>query len=256
MCIRDRSNIVQVKDLSMSFYTKEGELEVLKDMNFSLEEREILTLLGPSGCGKSTILNILTNLLKPTEGEVKINGNIGYMFQKDHLLEWRSIIDNITIGLEIQDQKNDESMKRVERLLKTYDLWDFRNMYPKELSGGMRQRVALIRTLAVDPDVLLLDEPFSALDYQTRILVSDDVYKIIKNEGKSAIMVTHDISEAISMSDKIIVLSRRPACVKSVHEINLVTEGEKTPLKTRKVPQFQYYFDILWKELDSYEIKQ
>lgn len=165
-------------------------------------------------------------------------------------------MDNITIGLEIQKKKTDEAIKRVERLLKTYDLWDFRNMYPKELSGGMRQRVALIRTLAVDPDILLLDEPFSALDYQTRILVSDDVYRIIKNEGKSAILVTHDISEAISMSDKIIVLSRRPAIVKSVHEINLVTEGEKTPLKTRKVPQFQQYFDILWKELDSYEIKQ
>ena len=165
-------------------------------------------------------------------------------------------MDNITIGLEIQKKKTDEAMERVERLLKTYDLWDFRNMYPKELSGGMRQRVALIRTLAVAPDILLLDEPFSALDYQTRLLVSDDVYKIIKNEGKSAIMVTHDISEAISMSDKIIVLSKRPASVKSVHEINLVTEGEKTPLKTRKVPQFQYYFDILWKELDSYEIKQ
>lgn len=165
-------------------------------------------------------------------------------------------MDNITIGLEIQKQKTDEAMKRVERLLKTYDLWDFRNMYPKELSGGMRQRVALIRTLAVDPDILLLDEPFSALDYQTRILVSDDVYRIIKNEGKSAILVTHDISEAISMSDRILVLSRRPASVKSFHEINLVTEGEKTPLKVRKVPQFQDYFDILWKELDSYEIKK
>jgi NitT/TauT family transport system ATP-binding protein len=164
-------------------------------------------------------------------------------------------MDNITIGLEIQKQKTDEAMQRVERLLKTYDLWDFRNMYPKELSGGMRQRVALIRTLAVDPDILLLDEPFSALDYQTRILVSDDVYKIIKNEGKSAILVTHDISEAISMSDKIIVLSRRPATVKSIHNIELVTQCERTPLNIRKVPEFQQYFDILWKELDRYEIK-
>ena len=136
-------------------------------------------------------------VLKPTSGDVIINGKIGYMFQKDNLLEWRNIMDNITIGLEIQKKKTDESMERVERLLKTYDLWDFRNMYPKELSGGMRQRVALIRTLAVAPDILLLDEPFSALDYQTRLLVSDDVYRIIKNEGKSAIMVTHDISEAI-----------------------------------------------------------
>ncbi|MEG2610305.1 MAG: ABC transporter ATP-binding protein, partial [Bacilli bacterium] len=190
------SNIVQVKDLSMIFYTKEGELEVLRDMNFSLDEGEILTLLGPSGCGKSTILNILTNLLKPTSGEISIKGNIGYMFQKDHLLQWRTIMDNITLGLEIQYKKTPESIKRVEQLLQTYGLWEFRNMYPKELSGGMRQRVALIRTLAVNPDVLLLDEPFSALDYQTRLLVSDDVYKIIRNEGKSAILVTHDISEA------------------------------------------------------------
>ena len=190
--------IVKISDLCQTFYTKDGELEVLKNINFSLMENEILTLLGPSGSGKSTILNILTNLLKPTSGEVIINGKVGYMFQKDHLLEWRNIMDNITIGLEIQKQKTDEAMQRVERLLKTYDLWDFRNMYPKELSGGMRQRVALIRTLAVDPDILLLDEPFSALDYQTRILVSDDVYKIIKNEHKMAILVTHDISEALS----------------------------------------------------------
>ena len=182
----------------MNFYNKEGDLEVLKDMNFSLEEEEILTLLGPSGCGKSTILNILTNLLKPTKGEVIINGNIGYMFQKDNLLEWRNIIDNITIGLEIQHKKTPEALENVENLLKTYGLWDFKNMYPKELSGGMRQRVALIRTLSVNPDILLLDEPFSALDYQTRLLVSDDVYKIIRNEKKSAILVTHDISDSHS----------------------------------------------------------
>ena len=250
------NEIVKVTDLCKNFYTKEGELEVLKNISFQLNQGEILSLLGPSGSGKSTVLNILSELITPTSGEVIVNGNIGYMFQKDHLLECRNIMDNITIGLEIQKNKDPESIKRVETLLKTYGLWEYRNMYPKELSGGMRQRVALIRTLAVAPDILLLDEPFSALDYQTRLLVSDDVYRIIKNEGKSAIMVTHDISEAISMSDKIIVLSKRPASVKSVHEINLVTEGEKTPLKTRKVSQFQYYFDILWKELDSYEIKQ
>ncbi|MGX4600212.1 ABC transporter ATP-binding protein [Faecalimicrobium sp. JNUCC 81] len=190
-------NIVQVKNLSMTFYNKEGELQVLNDMNFSLNEGEILTLLGPSGCGKSTILNILTKLLKPTNGDVVVNGNIGYMFQKDHLLEWRNIMDNITLGLEIQKKKTTKAIARVEELLKTYGLWEFRNMYPKELSGGMRQRVALIRTLSVNPDILLLDEPFSALDYQTRLLVSDDVYKIIRNENKSAILVTHDISEAI-----------------------------------------------------------
>ncbi|HBF3048842.1 TPA: ATP-binding cassette domain-containing protein [Clostridioides difficile] len=189
-------NIVEVKNISMNFYTKEGELEVLKDVNFNLKEGEILTLLGPSGSGKSTILNILTNLLKPTSGDIKITGNIGYMFQKDNLLEWRNIMDNITIGLEIQGKKDKKSLDRVESLLKTYGLWDFRSMYPKELSGGMRQRVALIRTLSVNPDILLLDEPFSALDYQTRLLVCDDVYSIIKNENKSTILVTHDIGEA------------------------------------------------------------
>lgn len=191
------TSMVDVKNLTKNFYNKDGEIQVLNDINFSLNEGEILTLLGPSGSGKSTILNILTELLKPTSGKVNITGNIGYMFQKDHLLEWRTIMDNILIGLEIQKKKTPEAISRIERLLKTYGLWDFRNMYPKELSGGMRQRVALIRTLAVNPDILLLDEPFSALDYQTRILVSDDVYKIIRNEGKSAILVTHDISEDI-----------------------------------------------------------
>ena len=191
------NEIVKVTNLYKNFYTKEGELEVLKNISFTLNQGEIISLLGPSGSGKSTILNILTNLVEPTSGEVVVNGNIGYMFQKDHLLEWRNIMDNITIGLEIQKNKDPKAMKRVETLLKTYGLWEYRNMYPKELSGGMRQRVALIRTLAVDPDILLLDEAFSALDYQTRLLVSDDVYIIIKNEGKSAILVTHDISEAL-----------------------------------------------------------
>lgn len=249
------NEIVKVTDLSQTFYTKEGELEVLKDINFSLSEGQILTLLGPSGSGKSTILNILTKLLKPTSGDVVIKGNIGYMFQKDHLLEWRNIMDNITIGLEIQNNKTKESIEQVEKLLKTYGLWEYRYMYPKELSGGMRQRVALIRTLAVNPDILLLDEPFSALDYQTRLLVSDDVFKIIKNENKSAILVTHDISEAISMSDVVVALSKRPATVKNIYNIDLRQNEDLTPLQTRKVPEFQNYFDILWKELDSNETK-
>ncbi|WP_195334823.1 ABC transporter ATP-binding protein [Paraclostridium bifermentans] len=249
------TSIVDVKNLTKNFYNKDGEIQVLNDINFSLNEGEILTLLGPSGSGKSTILNILTELLKPTSGKVNITGNIGYMFQKDHLLEWRTIIDNILIGLEIQKKKTPEAISRIERLLKTYGLWDFRNMYPKELSGGMRQRVALIRTLAVNPDILLLDEPFSALDYQTRILVSDDVYKIIRNEGKSAILVTHDISEAISMSDKIAVLSKRPATIKSIYTIDLKISGERTPIISRSAENFKDYFNILWKEIDSSETK-
>lgn len=249
------TSIVDVKNLTKNFYNKDGEIQVLNNINFSLNEGEILTLLGPSGSGKSTILNILTELLKPTSGKVNITGNIGYMFQKDHLLEWRTIMDNILIGLEIQKKKTPEAISRIERLLKTYGLWDFRNMYPKELSGGMRQRVALIRTLAVNPDILLLDEPFSALDYQTRILVSDDVYKIIRNEGKSAILVTHDISEAISMSDKIAVLSKRPATIKNIYTIDLKISGERTPIISRSAENFKDYFNILWKEIDSSETK-
>ncbi|MBC6002868.1 ABC transporter ATP-binding protein [Paraclostridium tenue] len=247
--------IVDVKNLTKNFYNKEGEVEVLKNINFSLNEGEILTILGPSGSGKSTILNILTKLLEPTSGEVNIKGNIGYMFQRDHLLEWRNIMDNITIGLEIQHQKTPQAISKIENLLKTYGLWDFRNMYPKELSGGMRQRVALIRTLAVNPDILLLDEPFSALDYQTRILVSDDIYKIIKNENKSTILVTHDISEAISMSDKIAVLSKRPATVKNIYDINLKITEKRTPIVSRSAENFKDYFNILWKEIDSSETK-
>ncbi|SCI89495.1 Aliphatic sulfonates import ATP-binding protein SsuB [uncultured Clostridium sp.] len=247
--------IVDVKNLTKNFYNKEGEVEVLKNINFSLNEGEILTILGPSGSGKSTILNILTKLLEPTSGEVNIKGNIGYMFQRDHLLEWRNIMDNITIGLEIQHQKTPQAISKIENLLKTYGLWDFRNMYPNELSGGMRQRVALIRTLAVNPDILLLDEPFSALDYQTRILVSDDIYKIIKNENKSTILVTHDISEAISMSDKIAVLSKRPATVKNIYDINLKITEKRTPIVSRSAENFKDYFNILWKEIDSSETK-
>ena len=244
----------EIVNLTKNFYTKEGEMEVLKNISFTLHEGEILSLLGPSGSGKSTILNILTNLLEPTSGEVSIKGTIGYMFQKDHLLEWRSIMDNITLGLEIMHKKNDKkSMERIERLLKTYGLWDFRNMYPKELSGGMRQRVALIRTLSVDPSILLLDEPFSALDYQTRLMVNDDVYKVIKNENKSVILVTHDISEAIAMGDKVAVLSKRPSTIKNTYDIDLDLGSSKTPFKSRKVPAFQTYFDLLWKELDNNE---
>lgn len=241
-------DMVKISNLNQTFYTKDGELEVLKNINFNLMEGQILTILGPSGSGKSTILNILTKLLKPTSGDVIINGKIGYMFQKDNLLEWRNIMDNITIGLEIQKKKTDEAMKRVERLLKTYDLWEFRNMYPKELSGGMRQRVALIRTLALKPDILLLDEPFSALDYQSRLSISDDVYNIIRKEKITTIMVSHDIAEAISMSDKVIVLSKRPCHIKKIYNIDLT--NKKNPIENRKAKEFASYYDQIWKDLD------
>ncbi|MGL5676508.1 MAG: ABC transporter ATP-binding protein [Cellulosilyticaceae bacterium] len=246
-------NIIELKNIYKSFYTNEGEILVLENVNLTLEKGKILGILGPSGSGKSTILNILTGLMMPTQGEVNIQGKIGYMFQKDHLLEWRTIMDNIMIGLEIQHNKTEEAIQRIEELLKMYGIWEFRNRYPKELSGGMRQRVALIRTLATNPDVLLLDEPFSALDYQTRLMVSDDIYKIIRSEKKEAILVTHDIAEGISMSDQIAVLSKRPATIKGLHDVKLSTKGERTPLAARNVPEFKDYFDLLWKELEVYD---
>ena len=241
--------LVNLKDIDMTFYQKDSALEVLDHINLTLHEGEIIGLLGPSGSGKSTILNILSGLLIPTDGEVQLDGQIGYMFQRDHLLDWRNIYQNLLIGLEIKHNLNPQTRATVDRLLQTYGLWDFRYRYPSELSGGMRQRAALIRTLAVDPDILLLDEPFSSLDFQTRILVSDDIYTIIKQEQKSTIMVTHDISEAISMADTIYVLTHRPARVKSIHTINLTTDGERSPMRARKAPEFQSYFDTIWKEL-------
>lgn len=247
------NNIIELKKIYKSFYTEEGELLVIDNLNITLEQGKILGIVGPSGSGKSTILNMLTNLITPTSGEIMIKGKIGYMFQKDHLLEWRTIRDNVTIGLEVQKKVTPEAMEKIDRLLKTYGLWDFRNRYPRELSGGMRQRAALIRTLATDPDILLLDEPFSALDYQTRLMVSDDIYQIIKKEHKEAVLVTHDISEAISIADQVAVLSKRPATIKNIYNIELTIDGEKTPLLARKAPEFKDYFDKLWKELDIYD---
>lgn len=242
-------NRICVEDVSKSFYTDTCELCVLEHLNLCLKKGEILAILGPSGSGKSTLLNILSGLLTPTEGCVKIRGTLGYMFQRDHLLEWRNIMDNVTIGLEIRHQLNSDTRLYVEQLLMNYGLWDFRFRFPKELSGGMRQRAALIRTLAMKPDILLLDEPFSALDYQTRLMVSDDVYKILKQEHKEAILVSHDISEVIAMADRVCVLSKRPATLKSTHEILLTVEGERTPFTSRQAPEFKTYFNTLWKEL-------
>ena len=199
-------DMVKISNLNQTFYTKDGELEVLKNINFNLMEGQILTILGPSGSGKSTILNILTNLLKPTSGDVIINGKIGYMFQKDNLLEWRNIMDNITIGLEIQKKKTDEAMERVERLLKTYDLWDFRNMYPKELSGGMRQRAMIALAMAVNPKLLIADEPTTALDVTTQAQILNLIKKIQKQYDTAIIMITHDLGVVSNIADKIAVM--------------------------------------------------
>ena len=250
----EETSLVTLSHVSMHFFNEDGVLPVLKDITFSLAPGEIAAMLGPSGCGKSTVLNILSGLVEPTGGQVVCTGNIGYMFQRDHLLDWRTIYDNVMIGLEVQKKKQDtakldEQIARVENLLLTYGLWEFRNRYPAELSGGMRQRAALIRTLAVNPDILLLDEPFSALDSQTRLMVSEDIYKIIRQEGKAAILVTHDISEAISFADTIYMLTAHPAKVQSTYRLQLTTEGDRTPFNARKAPEFQQYFTTLWEEM-------
>jgi len=240
---------IELKDIDMVFFKDNTLLHVLDKISFTVQQGDIVGLLGPSGSGKSTVLNIISGLLTPTAGICTIQGNIGYMFQQDHLLNWRNIYQNILLGLEIQKKITPLTLANVDHLLKTYEIWDFRDRYPQELSGGMRQRVALIRTLATNPDILLLDEPFSALDFQTRLTVSDDIYRIIKQENKTTILVTHDISEAIGMCDVIHVLTTRPAKIKNTHLIHHTLDGERTPFSARKSAEFQGYFDTIWKEM-------
>ena len=243
-------NILEVKNICKTYQAQNGEIEALRDINFNVKEGDYVSIIGPSGCGKSTLLSIISGLESKNSGEICINGKIGYMLQKDNLLEWRTIYKNVLLGLEIQKTNTDENRKYVEELLKKYGLIEFKDKYPRQLSGGMRQRVALIRTLAIRPKVLLLDEAFSALDYQTRLMVTEDIYKILKNENITAIMVTHDISEAISMSDRVIVLSHRPATVKKIYDIKFDMEN-RTPLSCRENHKFSQYFNLMWKELDE-----
>lgn len=249
--------ILKLKKVTKKYQAKNGETEALKDISFSVYDGEFVSIIGPSGCGKSTILSIIAGLEPKTSGSVyieqkeedKVSDTIGYMLQKDSLLEWRTIYNNVLFGLEIRNGINKESKAYVDELLKKYNLYEFKDKYPSQLSGGMRQRVALIRTLAIKPKILLLDEAFSALDYQTRLMVTKDIYQILKNEKITTIMVTHDISEAISMSDRIIVLTKRPAEINKIHEIKFDIEN-RDPLNCRKSPEFSKYFDCLWKELD------
>lgn len=253
----NNSNKVEIKHIYMNYHSLKGETEALKDINFSLYEGEFVSIVGPSGCGKSTLLNIICGLLKPSSGEIYLDGEkmenmstkIGYMFQRDQLFEWLNVLENVKLGLKIQHKMNADSLELIDELLKRYNLWNFRNHHPSELSGGMRQRVALIRTLALKPELLLLDEPFSALDYQTRLNVSDEISGIIKSQRKTVIMVTHDISEAISMSDRVIILSKRPAGIKNIIDVNFKVESN-TPLKRRDDENFRCYFNKIWKELD------
>ena len=251
------NNILKMQNISLSYYTEKEEIEAISNVNLTVEEGEFIAFVGPSGCGKTTLLSIINGLLSPTNGEVYIDGNIvkginnktGYMLQRDCLFPWRTIWQNIVLPLEIKKELQEDKRIFLEELLTKYGLYDFKNRYPNQLSGGMRQRVALIRTLALNPSILLLDEPFSALDYQTRLKVCDDVYSIISEHNKTAILVTHDIAEAISMADKIYILSARPGKIKKVINVNL--KENETPFKRREHPDFRIIFDTIWKEMQE-----
>ena len=245
-----KNKLLEIKELGKVYHTKKDDVFALDNVSFNVYENEFISIVGPSGCGKSTILSILGGLEKKSSGSVIFHKDVtvGYMLQEDCLFFWKSILDNCLIGLEIAGKLNDKSKEYVISSLKTYGLYEFKDMYPSSLSGGMRQRVALIRTLALKPDVLLLDEPMSALDSQSRLAIGEDIYNIIKKEKKTAIMVTHDISEAISMSDKVVVLSNRPAIVKNIFDINL--ENKSTPIINRSAKNFSYYYEEIWRDLD------
>lgn len=254
---------LEVNHLSYSYHTMDGETQALHDISFTAETGSFTAIVGPSGCGKSTLLSIICGLIPPSDGSVKIDGvplreissepgqpTIGYMLQKDHLFEWRTIFSNACLGLEIQHKLNAETKARVLALMETYGLAAFAQSRPSELSGGMRQRAALIRTLALEPDLLLLDEPFSALDYQTRLSVCDDIGSIIRSTQKTAILITHDLSEAVSMADRIIVLSSRPGRIQEILPISF-SSPELTPLERRKESSFSSYFNKVWKLLQT-----
>lgn len=243
--------LLKINNLSKNYHTLNGEIKAIDKINLNVSEGEFIAIVGSSGCGKSTLLNILANLDNASSGEIiyqKENLKIGYMLQDDALFPWLTILENACLGLEIGKMNIPENIEYVKGLLKTYGLEEFANKYPSQLSGGMKQRVALIRTLATKPDILLLDEPFSALDYQSRLAVSEDVYKIIKNEHKTVIMITHDIAEAISLASRVIVLTKRPASIKKIYDIKLT--DTKTPIENRHAQEFPIYYEKIWKDLD------
>jgi NitT/TauT family transport system ATP-binding protein len=250
--------VMVAHSVGMAFNQGEAdEVRTLRDITFELRPREVLALVGPSGCGKTTLFNIIAGLLEPSEGEVQVNGvlvqgakgHVGYMLQKDMLLPWRSVVDNVVLGLEVRGHDAAKSRAIALQLIETYGLKGFENARPATLSGGMRQRVAFMRTLAFDPDVILLDEPFSALDFQTRLLLQGEVLRIIRERAKSVILVTHDIGEAITMADRIIVMTHRPASIRAEHIIAL-SDAERDPVKIRTNPLFNTYFETIWSELD------
>jgi len=252
--------ILNIENVNMAYHTISKETLAVNNVSFSVKRGEFFSIVGPSGCGKSTLLSIISGLLKPESGTITIddqpllgpNPKIGYMLQRDHLFEWRNILQNVLLGLEVQHKLTKETKEHAINLLDTYGLSDFKYNYPRQLSGGMKQKVALIRTLAINPEVLLLDEPFSSLDYQTRLYISDEVLSIIQKEKKTAILVTHDIAEAVSMSDRVMVLSHRPAIVKNIYDITL-SGGAQSAIQKRTAPEFREYFNMIWKELDIHD---
>lgn len=253
--------LLQLKNICYSYHSLQMETPALSHISFHIDMGEFVAIVGPSGCGKSTLLSIIAGLLSPEEGTIIFHNpdgslhypKIGYMLQRDHLLEWRTVYKNAILGLEINKMLTPENTDRVLQLMKDYDLYKFKDKKPSELSGGMKQRAALIRTLALNPSLLLLDEPFSALDYQTRLTVSSDICRIIRKTGKTALLITHDLSEAISLADRIIILSRRPATVKFEVPIKL-SPPDDSPLASRNAPEFQYYFNLLWEALSDEKI--
>jgi NitT/TauT family transport system ATP-binding protein len=256
ICSYQNKPFLSVENVSFSYYSNLGEVQVLDDITFSVEKGNFVALVGPSGCGKSTILSLISGLIRPTKGYITFYSDdfaapkVGYMLQHDHLLEWRDVYHNIMLGLEIQKNKSRENLDFIDDLLEKYNLSHVKKQKTSALSGGMRQRIALIRTLATKPDLLLLDEPFSALDYQTRLNVSKDVHDIIKSEKKTAILVTHDISEAISMADVVFVLTKSPCTLKDMVDIEFEANGiERADI--RKSSLFQEYFDRIWREMQN-----
>ncbi len=251
---------VALREIGLRYYTRAGEVEALRDISLDIHPGEFVSIVGPSGCGKSTLLSLIAGILQPTSGSVLIDGDpvtgpsqsCGYMLQHDHLFGWRSILQNVLLGPEIQGADMNAARNFARELLGRYGLAEFVDHYPHQLSGGMRQRAALARTLCTRPEVLLLDEPFSALDYQTRLAISDEIGLILREEGKTVILVTHDISEAISMTDRVIVLGRRPGHVKSEHHIAFpsVPGGRPSPFAARSAAEFGSYFKVIWDELD------
>ena len=243
------NNVLTINNISKNYYTLKEEIKAIDNITLDIKKGEFISIVGPSGCGKSTLLSILNKQEKQTTGNINYyNNSIGYMLQEDALFEWLNVLDNCLLGLKINKQLSIENKEYVLKLLCKYGLKDFIYSYPNSLSGGMRQRVALIRTLALKPDILLMDEPFSALDYQSRINISNDIYNILKSENKTLVLVTHDISEAITICDKIVVLTNRPAKIKNIY--NIKYEKDMTPIEKRNTDTFNKYYNLIWKDID------